>query len=101
MANVEINVSNKIVDSTGKIHNSIRQLAKTIHVKRERISKSLNEKGVFVHNGISYLLYNKALTGTVPATPTVVANTTPGVVTVTVPVERDDEDEYQDGEGPE
>ena len=95
MANVEINVSNKIVDSTGKIHNSIRQLAKTIHVKRERISKSLNEKGVFVHNGISYLLYNKALTGTVTASPSCsVGGTT--IPTVTVPVEREDEAEYQD-----
>lgn len=98
MANVEINVSNKIVDSTGKIHNSIRQLAKTIHVKRERISKALNEKGVFVHNGVSYLLFSKAVSAeTTPVTPpaTTVA-TTPEIVTVTVPVEREDEAEYQD-----
>ena len=70
MANVEINVSNKIVDSNFRTHNSIRQLAKEIHVKRERISKSLNERGVFVHNGVTYMLYKDAVKGTVANTST-------------------------------
>ena len=106
MANVEINVSNKIVDSNGIIHNSIRQLAKEIHVKRERISKTLNEKGVFVHNGVKYILYKDAVKGTVTNTCCTViphCTVTPGVITqpdtpvvISVPVEREDEAEYQD-----
>ena len=105
MANVEINVSNKIVDSKGNIHNSIRQLAKEIHVKRERISKTLNEKGVFVHNGVKYILYKDAVKGTFNNTCTVIPHctVTPSViaqpdtpVVISVPVEREDEAEYQD-----
>lgn len=113
MANVEINVSNKIVDSTGKVHNSIRQLAKTIHVKRERISKSLNDKGRFVHDGVLYYLYKDCVIPScsvasdakvvveddynfVPSDTikTVVAHADP--VIVSVPVDREDEAEYQD-----
>ena len=61
MANVEINVSNKIIDSSGNVYNSIRQLAKSIHVRRERISKALNTTGIFVNRGVSYVLYNKSI----------------------------------------
>jgi hypothetical protein len=94
MANVEVNVSNKIVDSQGNYHNSIRQLAKTLHVKRERISKALNENGVFVHNGVSYLLYNKFVNNSGLATSERPVAMEKEVITVQVP--REDEDEYQD-----
>ena len=104
MANVEINVCNKIVDTQGRIYNSIRQLTKSIHVDRGRISKSLNKKGSFVHNGVTYMLYKDAVkcassdSCVVKATSTVLnpGVTQPEPIIVSVPVEREDEAEYQD-----
>lgn len=104
MANVEINVCNKIVDTQGRIYNSIRQLTKSIHVDRGRISKALNKKGVFVHNGVTYMLYKDAVkcassdSCVVKATSTVLnpGVTQPEPIIVSVPVEREDEAEYQD-----
>ena len=51
---IQSSVPNKIVDQNGNIFPSIRNLAKTIHVKRERISKAIKEKGYFTNNGIMY-----------------------------------------------
>lgn len=58
MQNVRSSVPNRLVDENGIVYNSIRQLAKTIHVKRERISKMINSNGYFKHNGIVYRIFN-------------------------------------------
>lgn len=54
--NVIMSVSNKIVDNYGNVYNSIRQLAKYIHVSRGTISAALNSDGVFLHKGVEYKL---------------------------------------------
>ena len=83
--NVKSSVPNKLVDQNGTVYDSIRKLAKTIHVKRERISKAINDKGSFEHNGIIYSIY-----GTGKIDP----NENVKVVTVEKP--REDEKEYQE-----
>ena len=54
MENIKIGVPTKLVDSNGCTYPSICKLSKIIHVKRERISKSINTLGYFKHNGVYY-----------------------------------------------
>ena len=81
MSKVKLNVPNRLMDQNGNYYSSITQLSKTIHVKRERVSKQLNEKGYFMHNGNVYTICaNSLLNG---------ENQEPKQ-------EREYEDEYQD-----
>lgn len=54
MQKVKMGIPTRLVDSNGNFYPSICKLAKIIHVKRERISRSLNAFGYFKHNGIVY-----------------------------------------------
>lgn len=56
MEKVKICTSNKIVDDNGNIFNSIRQLAKHIHVNRNIVSATINKHGEYLHDGTSYRL---------------------------------------------
>lgn len=104
MANVILNVPNKIVDENGRIYNSIRQLSKTVHVSRERIAKELNENGYMVIHGVAYALSNvKVDIPNIPMPslfeesemkPEINTVVVPKVVEVEKP--REDEDEYQE-----
>lgn len=50
------NVPNKIRDNFGNEWDSIRALAKEIHVHRTRLGKALKNEGVFRHKGKTYTL---------------------------------------------
>ena len=56
MKNVKVGVPTRLVDSNGNVYPSICKLAKLIHVKRERISRSLVTNSCFKHNGIVYTI---------------------------------------------
>ena len=49
-----MSVPNKIVGDDGSSFESIRKMAKSIHVDRKRIRRDINEKGYFDHKGIVY-----------------------------------------------
>lgn len=49
-------VPNKIRDNFGNEWDSIRALAKEIHVHRTRLGKALKNEGVFIHKGKTYTL---------------------------------------------
>lgn len=55
---IKPSVNNAVIDNRGNVYQSIRQLSKIIHVKRDRVSFALNTKGVFYKDGVSYRLYN-------------------------------------------
>lgn len=55
---IKPSVNNAVIDDRGNVYQSIRQLSKVIHVKRERVSSALNTKGIFYKDGVSYKLYN-------------------------------------------
>ena len=106
MAGVKPNVCNRVVDQNGKVYNSIRELARTIHRKRSNITKDLSEKGGFVWNGIAYALYdgdfyvnvNGNSATSVSGNPECAKNQsiTTNVKVITVEKEREDEEEYQE-----
>ena len=54
MENVKTSVPNKIVGDNGLSYDSIRKMAKVLHVDRKRIRRDINEKGYFDHKGIVY-----------------------------------------------
>ena len=54
MENVKTSVPNKIVGNDGSSFESIRKMAKSIHVDRKRIRRDINEKGYFEHKGVVY-----------------------------------------------
>ena len=54
MENVKTSVPNKIVGNDGSSFESIRKMAKSIHVDRKRIRRDINEKGYFEHKGVAY-----------------------------------------------
>jgi len=86
MQKVITSVPNRLVDSEGNVYGSIRQLAKAIHVCRERITSQINRQGYFKHSGVVY-------------TPIDVQINTAAVQQnqpVTVQPPREDEDEYQE-----
>ena len=77
--NVQSSVPNQIVSSTGEVYPSIRKLAKALHVKRERISAALKDKGYFVKDDITYTICTGDVDGA-----------------KVIPMERPDEKEYQE-----
>ena len=101
-------IGNKIVDENGKIYNSIRQLAKEIHVGRQRIKADMNSKGYFSHKGHTYVLVDLGVANKISlpknTEPTLFSedelngNETPIVIPKVIEVEkvREDEDEYQE-----
>ena len=54
MENVKTSVPNKIVGDNGSSYDSIRKMAKVLHVDRKRIRRDINDKGYFEHKGIVY-----------------------------------------------
>lgn len=88
MQSVITSVPNKIVDENGKVYGSIRQLAKQIHVERNRISRTINNTGYFKHNGIVYSLVK------FPQEEVNAKCVVPQIITIEK--ERDDEKEYQE-----
>lgn len=79
--NVQSSVPNQIVSSTGEVYPSIRKLAKALHVKRERISASLKDKGYFKHDDVTYTISN---------------GNADGATIIPIETERPDEKEYQE-----
>lgn len=105
MANVITSVSNKIVDESGNVYNSIRQLSKELGVSRKWVSKCLNRDGYFKVNGVAYVLKSVGLIQPVfEKEPTLFDDTevggtpeqmvAPHVIEVEKP--REDEKEYQE-----
>ena len=47
MENVKTSVPNKIVGDNGSSYDSIRKMAKVLHVDRKRIRRNINDKGYF------------------------------------------------------
>lgn len=92
MQNVKTSVPNKIIGSDGSEYDSIRQLAKQIHVQRKRVSKSINSVGYFKHRGVVYTVTGNSVQN--------IQNheNKDGVMTqvITVEAKREDEEEYQE-----
>lgn len=54
MEKIKTSVPNKIIGTDGHIYESIRKMAKDIHVSRERIRHFINKNGYFEHKGVIY-----------------------------------------------
>lgn len=94
MANVVTSVPNKIIDSNGNVYESIRKLSKVIGVNRDKIRKSINSKGYFVHEDIVYELFSRIVS---PANKgSVNEENGKDVKVITVEKPREDEAEYQE-----
>lgn len=93
-------IGNKIIDDEGKIYNSIRQLAREIHVGRERVGADINRKGYFTYKGRTYVLVDVNISKKVdaPSKKSKKEDNDIKVVPKIVEVEkvRDDEAEYQE-----
>lgn len=81
-----------LVDSNGNYYPSMKKLGKILHVKREKISKSLKAKGYFAYDGVVYTPTGNVAYNFKDADCTVTQAQDP----VIIEKPREDEEEYQE-----
>ena len=92
---VVANVSNKMIDEYGNTYDSIRQLARVLGIRKDKISNALKIYGYFQYKGMTYTLQSGA--GRPPrGNETSSEQNDAPVKIITIEKEREDEKEYQE-----